>query len=1423
MSGSHDSFSEQRPEIPMERFGSSSKPPIENFQDPLAEACKRAHLDEAAEAALTAWLAHQLESDTFARLDQSGYTDERRIALARVFVDLEIGPPWTLKSESPEIRGLFIKTLCAEQDVADGVAQPRLSPRRVEGHLLFGGPGQGKSTLGQVLCQLHRALLLVPRIDRLKSEKQRDAVMAFNPKGAGTHLGNPAHLLIPLCFSLADVARFLAAGDKKRVSGAPDASSGLALLNYLANRSQEWGHEASLEADSLLALLRACDSLLVFDGLDEVPASRDRSAVLEAIRGLLGHIPSARRCTIVATTRPQGYAGEFEQMGIEMKTHHLLPLSDQCAMDYARRLVEARCSLDRRAIVLERLQKAMKGYTTSHLMRTPLQVTILSTLVEHIGHAPSDRWTLFKEYYRVVYEREMERSIETAELLREYRPYVDRIHAQVGLLLQVEVERGSEEHLSMPEKDFERVVDGILLEDEIEGVRRKELRERIQRAIRERLVLLVEPRQDRIGFEVRSFQEFMAAWALWSSNEGVMGKRLFRIARSSDYWNVMLFLSSRIFAEHSDLRDFIVDKLCPGLNEGPDEELLGIVRPGSVLALSILEDGAVLMQEKYVKRLFRLALMLLGRAPIEDSERLIKIYLDDLDAMLVMLPMLEEARRRCREAEDPREWARVQLALVDMLEIGLAWVPSMSAADRGSRREKIESEFEGSPAVNRLLSMSKIPNPVRGLSSGDDVLEGIERQRRLLAEAAEPAHQAQIANWLLQLFVDFNELGSRDDDGKRLPAVSLGWSLKDFISVWEAATDRFEFLAPMLSIGYDWFGTSPEWWAWLDQTFSSPPLELMEYIYLLNPSFVQGLSSALNAEPHAKGLLELLASLSRSNETSVDSSLLRSLTESSDPWVARRAWVLLCNQGELAQDEVGHTVELVSKDLDSDIAPVSYIFTRAIVLRFFTPSLLRSITLAFWRCLPFNFAMDAFIQGRMRDLLKVPASLDDPESWSELQLPNPPPSIPNTVPNADPTPFPLAPFRIESIQINNIRAIDELRIQPEPPDNGHGQWFVLIGKNGTGKTTFLRALALTLCDLKSQPDRLPPSTFDAPFRKSKHAPAETCVTVNNKIYKSLIDADKLRDPAKETLDQIPAKLPNGGKSFVPVFAYGCRRGSALGGAKREVLDEPGREIYTLFDEGADLIHAETWLLLRERAALKDPNGPAAALYQHILGVLRSLLPGVEAIESRGSNMVARLEHVGELSLSSLSDGYLTMMGWALDLIARWVKREELRGESLGENFHERMTGIVLIDEIDLHLHPAWQGRVLRDIRKAFPRMTFVVTTHNPLTLLGARPKEIWTFSRAVDGRISAEQGRDTPMFMTGSEIYQAYFEIQHLYPDQIGQQFMRWQILASSPVRDDQEEEELQHLQNVLREHQIDPGWAPVEREAIPPYPGESV
>jgi energy-coupling factor transporter ATP-binding protein EcfA2 len=343
--------------------------------------------------------------------------------------------------------------------------------------------------------------------------------------------------------------------------------------------------------------------------------------------------------------------------------------------------------------------------------------------------------------------------------------------------------------------------------------------------------------------------------------------------------------------------------------------------------------------------------------------------------------------------------------------------------------------------------------------------------------------------------------------------------------------------------------------------------------------------------------------------------------------------------------------------------------------------------------------------------------------------------IPELPPPTNGGPVPTNSAEIRSLRIRNLRIFDDFTLELGEIQPGKGQWSLLLGDNGVGKTTILRSLALALADRRAADSLFQLGGSSAPFLRSASSEGTVEVSFAGETRQVQI---RRSDQEVELLDGAPGSE---GAAW-PVYAYGCQRGSALGGATREVTFKPLDEVRSLFDEAADLIHAETWLQKLRLAALESAGGAAASFFEAVLHTVAAVLHGVDEIDVNKDGVWLVGPKVGRAPLGALSDGHVTTAGWLLDLIARWAHRCERAGVELDADFRGDMTALVLIDEIDLHLHPLWQVEILGTLREQFPRLSVVASTHNPLTLLGARSGEVHVLRRE-NGRVVAHQ-RDLP-------------------------------------------------------------------------------
>ncbi len=554
-------------------------------------------------AAIRYFLARELLKDRYAKLDQAGAADDRTMPLADVFVDLPIGGINNHGSEE----SLCLQTLIAHCDIRHSAPKWELGAGSdddeavVNRFVLVGGPGQGKSTASQFMCQLYRAYL-VQDTPAMRNAEVKAAVTKITQQAEKESLA-PRARRWPFKIVLTHFADHLAQGKCTSV------------LDYVAQRVSD-GSSTPVTARHMRNWLQSFPWLLVLDGLDEVPETSNRSALIQRVNDFqIEADESGADLVIVATTRPQGYTDEFSP---ENFRHYLLkPLSPIHALAYGQKLATARhgAQSDKALQLIARLEHASAETSTAHLMGTPLQVTIMAVLLDRVGKAPKDRYTLFAEYYRVIYERELEKEGVASNLLRDHWTDINSIHADVGLVLQERSEHSGETESRLTLNELNEIIRNRLEEEGHSGADLDNLAKSISRSATERLVFLVPSREGEVSFEIRSLQEFWAADALLKCGEGEIPDRLRAMSLNAHWRNVLLFAMGNIFVNRRTLRDS-VQALVSELNTHSMEfrNLQRRTLIGSRLAVEILHDGMV-RAPRYEATLIEEALKLLLLPP----------------------------------------------------------------------------------------------------------------------------------------------------------------------------------------------------------------------------------------------------------------------------------------------------------------------------------------------------------------------------------------------------------------------------------------------------------------------------------------------------------------------------------------------------------------------------------------------------------------------------------------------------------------------------------------------------------------------------------------------------------------------------------------------------------------------------------------
>lgn len=461
---------------------------------------------------------------------------------------------------------------------------------------------------------------------------------------------------------------------------------------------------------------------------------------------------------------------------------------------------------------------------------------------------------------------------------------------------------------------------------------------------------------------------------------------------------------------------------------------------------------------------------------------------------------------------------------------------------------------------------------------------------------------------------------------------------------------------------------------------------------------------------------------------------------------------------------------------------------------------------------------------------------------------------------------------VHKLNISNLRRLRDFSLDFTQQDGSPRMWTVLIGENGTGKTSILQAIALAAAGGLRVND-LAGSTFahlvDRRQKTNMKIEVEFCLTPSScRSPKShpLVLKDQLNErlklfsevtlKPKETSINAKARygyelsfpgpdldpLNNARSRQLPgwfVIGYGVQRVLPDAGSIPDLARPSVDRMKPLFNSFYPLTSTS---FLSYFGRQKKTLTYSKILKRAIINT--DILPDdIDNLEMRGQGGVSKAADLLERNRfhqrmgpdivqvpgMALAHGYQSTIAWIADLVGH-ILLEADKAEVNPEEFE----GLVLIDEIDLYLHPKWQSRLIPALKKTFPKLQFIATTHSPVVLATLSPNEIVRVQADPEtGHVrrvtpDSETGlwdevdkpqdlytQPDPRLMTGTELFNEYFGLDRLTLNIHGEKIRVYTALANSPRRNDHQDNQMHELRRMLLSAGISELVDPVPRNTV--------
>ncbi len=317
--------------------------------------------------------------------------------------------------------------------------------------------------------------------------------------------------------------------------------------------------------------------------------------------------------------------------------------------------------------------------------------------------------------------------------------------------------------------------------------------------------------------------------------------------------------------------------------------------------------------------------------------------------------------------------------------------------------------------------------------------------------------------------------------------------------------------------------------------------------------------------------------------------------------------------------------------------------------------------------------------------------------------------------------------RLKSVTLRNIGPFDDLVMEFNP------QWNILLGDNAVGKSSILKAIGIALCGERAQP-------YAGRIIKSGKSDASIVLkTDRDTVYETkLVKKEDEAEVITETSRPLVAEgwLAVG---FPPLRTTSWERPKPDTEALGKSRSTP-EDILPLVKGDTDprLDKLKQWIVSidYQRSRSEEERKGAGVRYQKLIHDLFDVINKMShplTIKYKGVDKQTRKVRVeagkdGDIPIEAASQGVISLISWVGVLMQRFYEVYEKDEEPT------KAYALVLMDEIDAHMHPAWQQALVGHLKNTFPNAQFIATTHSPLIVTGMPAEQLFRFIRNEEGR-----------------------------------------------------------------------------------------